>query len=264
VPVDVNGRRVAVVAGVGEGIGRSVALALAADGVDVVLGARDRERLERIAGAVRALGVRALPVVTDITDPDGAAALVEAAARELGGVDAVVTVAAWSPRPEPADATAPEVYLRSFEVNALGALAVVSAAVPHLRAAGGGAVVAVSSLSVQMRPAGVAAYAAAKAALVTALLTLAREVGPDGIRVNVVVPGMTAGAPLDGHLARLAERRGVEVEEVRRRILARSPLRRFAEPDDVAQAVLFLATDRSRAVTGQQIHVNAGEWMGGG
>lgn len=253
--------RVAVIAGVGDGIGRACALALAADGADLVLGARDTDRLDRIAEQLRDLGHQVVAVPTDITDADQARHLVDTAVASFGRLDAVVNVAAMSGPPTPIESFEPEVYRRSFEVNVIGTLEVSRSALPHLRASGGGAIVQISALSVHTRLAGLADYTSTKSALVTASLTLAREVGRDGIRVNVVVPGYTAGEPLDRYLDAAAIRQGVTRAVLDAQILRSSALRRFPDASDMAEAVLYLASNRSRAVTGQLLHVNAGEWI---
>ncbi len=253
--------RVALIAGVGEGIGRACALALAAEGMDLVLGARDAERLERIAEELRGLGRRVVAVPTDIADAEAVAALVAAGPEVLGRLDAVVNVAARSGERRPVEHLDAEDLLRSFQVNVLGTLEVSRLAVPHLRAAGGGSIVQISALSAHTRLPGLADYTSSKSAMVTASLTLAREVGRDGIRVNVVVPGYTTGEGLERYLDSVAERRGTTRDEVEREILRSSALRRFPEPADIAEAVRWFVSDRSRAVTGQQLHVNAGEWI---
>ena len=252
---------VALVSGVGDGIGRACALTLARDGYDVVLGARDGARLERIADEVRQLGRRAVVVPADITDVDAVARLVAAGPEQLGRLDVVVNVAARSGTSRPVEQLDAEDVRRSFEVNVLGTLEVSRLAVPHLRAAGGGSIVQISALSAHTRLPGLADYTLTKSAMVTASLTLAREVGRDGIRVNVVVPGYTAGDGLDRYLDGVAARRGVTRAEVEREILRTSALRRFPEPIDIAEAVGWFASARSRAVTGQVLHVNAGEWI---
>ena len=252
---------VALVSGAGDGIGRACALAFAADGARVVLGARDATRLGHLADEVRRSGGDAVAVPTDITDADQVQRLVDSAVNAFGRLDAVVNVAAHAAPPTFIESFAPEDYRRSFEVNVLGTLEVSRRALPHLRAAGGGSIVQISALSAHTRLAGLADYTATKAALETASITLAREVGRDGIRVNVVVPGYTTGAGLDGHLEALAARRGVTRDDIERELVRSSALRRFVDPADIAEAVLYLASGRSRAITGQLLHVNAGEWL---
>jgi NAD(P)-dependent dehydrogenase (short-subunit alcohol dehydrogenase family) len=122
--------------------------------------------------------------------------------------------------------------------------------------------VQISTLSTRTTPPRLAPYASAKLAMVGASHTLAREVGRDGIRVNVVVPGYVSGPHLDALFAEYAERRGVSVERVWEDAARQSVLGRIPSPDDVAEAVLFLASPRSAAITGIQIDVNAGLWIG--
>jgi len=253
--------RVAIVSGSGEGIGRSSALALAGDGADIALGGRRPEQLERVAGEVRALGRRALCVPTDIGDPDRCRALVARTVEAFGRLDAVVNVAALSvdeARVEDADRADWE---RALAVNLFGTMEVSRAALPHLRAAGGGAIVQIGTLSTRTTPPRLAPYVSAKLAMMGASQTLAREVGREGIRVNVVVPGYVTGPHLDVLFAGYAARRGVSFEQVFADASAQSVLGRIPSPDDVAEAVLFLASPRSAGITGIQIDVNAGLFL---
>ena len=253
--------QVAIVSGAGEGIGRSCALALAADGADVALGARRPDQLDRVAAEVRDLGRRALTVPTDIAEPERCRELVARTVDGLGRLDVVVNVAALS-----IEATVENVarsdWDRALHVNLFGTMEVSRAALTHLRAAGGGSIVQVGTLSTRTTPPRLAAYASAKLAMIGASLTLAREVGRDGIRVNVVAPGYVTGPHLDVLFADYAERRGVSVEEVFADAARQAVLRRIPSPDDVAEAVLFLASPRSAGITGVQLDVNAGLWIG--
>jgi NAD(P)-dependent dehydrogenase (short-subunit alcohol dehydrogenase family) len=147
-------------------------------------------------------------------------------------------------------------------VNVLGPLELFRAAVPHLASTSDrGAIVVVSALAVRAINAGQGAYAATKSALTVAAQTLAREVGVDGIRVNVVVPGFVPGPSTEAMFTRMAERRGTTVEAVQEQIAGDHALRRLPTPDDVADAIVFLASDRARSITGQTLDVNAGRWM---
>jgi NAD(P)-dependent dehydrogenase (short-subunit alcohol dehydrogenase family) len=253
---------VAIVSGAGEGIGRSSALALARDGADVALGARRPEQLERVAAEVRALGRRALCVPTDIADGARCRELVDTTVGEFGRLDAVVNVAALSVDEATIEEVSRSDWERALAVNLFGTMEVSRAALPHLRAAGGGAIVQISTLSTRTTPPRRAPYASAKLAMLGASQTLAREVGRDGIRVNVVVPGYVTGPHLDTLFADYAARQGVAVERVWEDAARQSVLRRIPSPDDVAEAVLFLASPRSGAITGIQVDVNAGLWIG--
>ena len=152
-------------------------------------------------------------------------------------------------------------WQQSWQVNVLGPLELCRAAVPEMRRAGGGAIVVVSTLAVRAVNPGQGAYASTKGALTIAAQTLAREVGVDGIRVNVVVPGFVPGPNTEPMFARMAERPGPRPEAVQARIAADTALRRLPTPDDVADAVVFLASDRARSITGQTLDVNGGQWM---
>jgi len=252
---------VAIVSGAGEGIGRSSALALARDGADVALGARRPEQLERVADEVRVLGRRALCVPTDIADPDRCRALVARTVEAFGRLDAVVNVAALSVDEARVEDVDRSDWERALAVNLFGTMEVSRAALPYLRTAGGGAIVQIGTLSTRTTPPKLAPYASAKLAMMGASQTLAREVGRDNIRVNVVVPGYVTGPHLDALFAGYASRRGVTVEEVYDEAAGQSVLRRIPSPDDVAEAVLFLASARSAGITGIQIDVNAGLWL---
>ncbi len=253
--------RVAIVSGAGEGIGRSCALALARDGADVALAARRADQLDRVAAEVRAVGRRALCVPTDIADASRCHELVARTVDGLGRLDVVVNVAALSVEEATVENVARSDWQRALDVNLFGTMEVSRAALPHLRSAGGGAIVQVGTLSTRTTPPRLAPYVSAKLAMIGASLTMAREVGRDGIRVNIVVPGYVTGPHLDALFASYAARRGVTAEQVFDEAARQAVLGRIPSPDDVAEAVLFLASPRSAGITGVQLDVNAGLWM---
>jgi NAD(P)-dependent dehydrogenase (short-subunit alcohol dehydrogenase family) len=254
-------RRVAIVTGVGPGIGRSSALALARDGCDVVIAARRAEYLAEVVPALEASGARALAVPTDTGDVVQCRRLVERTVEEFGRLDVVVSSAAKGTPNHTIMHSDLADWEQSWLVNVLGPLELCRSSVPHLQSAGGGAIVVVSTLAVRAINAGQGAYAATKGALTIAAQTLAREVGVDGIRVNVVVPGFVPGPNTETMFARMAERRGTTVDAVRDEMAADTALRRLPTPDDIADAVVFLASERARSITGQTLDVNGGRWM---
>ena len=255
--------RVAVVTGAGPGVGRSCALALAADGADLALAARRAGPLEELAAEVaEATGRRVVAIPTDIADVASADALVDRTVAELGRVDAVVNVAtAGGARAAVADIDWDE-YRHSFEVNVVGTLAVSRRAAQHMTATGGGAIVQIGTLSTHSVPEKMAIYTSTKSALHTASMVLARELGPHNIRVNVVTPGYITGDKLSAMWQRIADQTGGDAQQVSDRAARSAALRRHVDPDDIAQAVLFLASERGRGVTGVEIRVDAGQMIG--
>jgi NAD(P)-dependent dehydrogenase (short-subunit alcohol dehydrogenase family) len=252
--------KVAVVTGVGPDVGRSIALGFASHGVDVVLASRRRDRIDSVAGEIRELGRRSLAVPTDITQPAECDELIRAAVERFGGVDFLVQNAHhegdWK---AVADADV-DSWRSIFDVNLFGALYLIKAAVPSMRARGGGAIVLVNSGSLVSTPPALGAYTASKAALAGMARTLAVEVGQWGIRVNGLLLGGVAGENILHAAEWQSAAAGITPEqwlENRKRSL---PLRSMPTPDQCAGAVLFFCSDLAAAVTGQHLSVNSGQW----
>jgi NAD(P)-dependent dehydrogenase (short-subunit alcohol dehydrogenase family) len=223
--------------------------------------ARRTEYLDSVVAELVALGGRGLAVPTDMGELEQSRALAERVAAHFGRIDVVVGSAAkGGPNHTIMNADLGD-WQEAWRVNVLGPLELARAAIPHLRAVGGGAIVMVSTLAVRAINAGQGAYAATKSALTVAAQTLAKEVGVDGIRVNIVVPGFVPGPNPDTMFARLAERRGTTPQAVMDQLADETALKRFPTPDDIADAIVFLASDRARSITGVTLDVNAGRWM---
>jgi len=250
-----------VVSGVGPGLGREVARLALRDGANVVLGARRRERLEAAAKELDPSGRRVAVAATDITDAAQCAALVEAAVARFGQLDGVAQVAALDTLFGGLDEASDEQWSASFATNVVGPVHLVRAAAPALARRGGGSIVLIGSQSSLLPQLPQIAYASAKGALHSAMYCMAQELGPKRIRVNSVVPTWMWGPPVQGFVAGEAKRRGVAEQAVVDEIAQRFPLRQIPADEDVAEAVVFLLSDRARMISGQNLLVNAGEYL---
>ena len=252
--------RVGIVSGIGPGLGRAIALALAREGADVVLAARTAPALEDVAAEVRAAGRRALAVPTDVTRPEQCRQLAEAAHGAFGRIDVLVNNAFRSGPYEPVEQASLEDWRKVFDVNLFGTLALCQAVIPFMKARGG-SIVMINSMSMRVIEPRFGGYAASKGALLTAAQTMAKELGASGIRVNSVVPGYIWGPALERYFADLARQRGTTPEAVYAEVASRTALGRIPTSEDVAAAVVFFASDLARAVTGQALDVNAGHYF---
>lgn len=239
--------KVAIVTGAGRGIGAAAAVALAQAGADVVIAARTETQLREVADAVAAAGRRAAVVTADLADLDAVASLAEVAREEFGRVDIVVNnVGGAMPR---AFLDTSAGYLeRAFRFNVSTAHALTRAAVPLMLEAGGGAVVNISSAMGRLSGRGMLAYGTAKAALSHWTRLAARDLAPR-IRVNAIAVGSVATSALEVVLTDDALRDAME---------RTTPLRRIGEPEDIAAAVLYLASPAGAYVTGKVIEVDGG------
>lgn len=247
-PFRLDGRR-ALVTGASRGIGEAVAQALAAAGADLVLTGRARDELEAVAAGLRSsAGVRVETLVADLSDADAVETLAADAVAALGGLDILVNNAGVS-FPEPVTSLTAAGWDATMAVN-LRAPALLGARVGSaMAAAGGGSIVAVSSAAGLRALAEHYAYCASKAALAMATKVLALELGPHGVRANVVSPTVV--------LTEMATRVWGE-ESKAAPMLARIPLGQFAVPADVGSAVVYLCSPAARMVNGTELVLDGG------
>ncbi|WP_394328217.1 SDR family oxidoreductase [Couchioplanes caeruleus] len=251
--------RVVLVAGVGPGLGQAVAVRAAQSGADVVLAARTESYLAEVAGKVTAAGRRALVVPTDLTDDAAAQRLADAALAEFGRVDALVNNAFVMPPMRSLGRVDLDDLRAGFETNVLAALRLTRLLTPALVAAGGSVVMVNSAvLRHSRRPFG--PYKLSKVGLLAVAQNLAGELGPHGVRVNSVAPGWIWADSLRAWFEYQAAERGVPAQQIYDETAATTDLRRLPEPDEIADAVLFLASDLARGITGQCLDVNCGEF----
>ncbi|MGW0188347.1 SDR family oxidoreductase [Streptomyces sp. NPDC003362] len=251
--------KVVVVSGVGSGLGRTLAVRCAEAGADVVLAARTASYLDEVAKAVADAGGRALAVPTDITDQAAAEALVAASLESFGRVDALINNALVEPpHTELADTSLDDIRL-GMEVDVYAALRLSRLFTPALRDSRG-SIVMVNSSVLRHSKRACGAYKIAKSALLALAQSLATELGPEGIRVNTVAPGPMWTDKVKGFIGELAAARGMSLQEGYDEVAADMDLRRLQSPEETADAVIFLASDMARAVTGHCLDVNCGEY----
>jgi len=253
--------RVCVVAGVGSGLGREVAVALAAEGATVVMGARTGDYLDQVAAEIAGSGGTARAVVTNVVHADQCDRLVSAAADEFGRVDALVNCAYRPDVFQSFEDVDLETWRKIMDVNLFGALHLAKAAIGPMKRQGEGSIVFVSSMVTRRPPPLQGGYATSKGALNTAAWALAAELGGYGIRVNTILPGWMWGPNVELFVTMTARQRGVAEQEVVDEITANMPLGRIPTDGDVAGAAVFLASDLSRGMTGQTVDVNGGEFF---
>jgi NAD(P)-dependent dehydrogenase (short-subunit alcohol dehydrogenase family) len=253
--------RVAIVSGIGPGMGRDISLALARQGADIVLAARRADMLESVAAELRTLGRKAVCVPTDIAQPVQCHRLVEAALAECGRVDVLVNNAFLGGRYDPIETANMDDWRKVFDVNLFGSIELSKAVVPPMRSSGGGSIIFINSMSMRIIEPRFGGYAASKAALMIAAQTLAKEVGRYKIRVNSVVPGYIWGPALQGYFKQLAQRQGTTAEAVYADIASRTALNHIPNSEEIAGAVVFFASDLSRVITGQALDVNGGHFF---
>jgi 7-alpha-hydroxysteroid dehydrogenase len=244
-PFRLDGKAV-MVTGASRGIGAAISLALADAGADVALVARNQLELEQLASRIRSRGRRASVMVDDLRVTRDVGSLVDQMASELGSIDVLVNNAGGA-APAPFLQTTASQLDDAFHFNVTTAFELVKAAVPHLVERDGAGVVNVSSNMGHLVQRGLLVYGTVKAALSHLTRLLAADLAPR-IRVNAVAPSVVETASVRDELD----------DETRRRIIAATPLRRLAQPDDVALTVVWLASRASSYITGQVIDVDGG------
>ena len=251
--------KVVVISGVGPALGTTLARRCAQQGADLVLAARTVERLEDVAKQITDLGRRAVSVGTDITEDDEVANLVEESIKAYGKVDVLINNAFRVPSMKPLANTSYDHIRDAIELTVLGALRITQGFTPALADAKG-AVVNVNSMVVRHSQAKYGAYKMAKSALLAMSQSLATELGEQGIRVNSVVPGYIWGDTLKGYFNHQAGKYGTSVEQIYDAAAVNSDLKRLPTEDEVASAILFMASDLASGITGQALDVNCGEY----
>lgn len=241
-------KKTAIVTGAGRGIGRAIALGLAASGATVVLAGRTADQLNGVAAEIKATGGQALAVPTDLTDTDQINTLAEKAKTTFGRIDILVNNAARS-------------FLRSlmdlredgwdkvFDTNVKAVWLLSRAVARHMMEQKYGRIINITTVGAEKAEVGMAAYGCSKAALKMLTRCMAREWAPSGIQINAVGPGLTRtefSRPIWSN------------PDIAKHVTSQLPMQRIAEPEEIVPAVLFLASDASSYMTGQTLYVDGG------
>jgi 3-oxoacyl-[acyl-carrier protein] reductase len=256
--LDLRGR-VAMVTGGSQGIGRSIALALAAEGADVVLVARRREPLESVAKEIEAIGTAAHVVDADVATADGTATAFAGAVDRFARVDILVNNAGKG-SPKPMLDLVDDDWVASFELNLMSAVRLSLACVPHMKEQGWGRLIHIASRVAREPDPYFAPYSASKAALINFSKNLANGFSKHGVLSNCIVPGLIHSEAIDQAAEKSAAATGKTVEEVFAATLAKRPIPagRLGEPTDVAGLVALLASDRASWITGACFTIDGG------
>jgi NAD(P)-dependent dehydrogenase (short-subunit alcohol dehydrogenase family) len=220
-------------------------------GADLVIASRSVTALAETRGMVEALGRQALVVPTDVRQPESAQGLAEQALSRFGRVDILVNNSGIGGPTAPLWEITPQEWEETFAVNVTGTYLCCRAFLPALSARRSGCIIIIGSMTDKRPILRRTPYAASKTALIGLTRMLAWEVGPYGIRVNLISPGGVEGERIEGVIQKQAEAQGISVEEARRQFTGSSPLSRLVPPGDIANAAVFLASERVASIRGR-------------
>lgn len=244
--------KIAIVTGAARGIGRAIATRMAAEGARVVLADRAAGLLECTVADLRAAGYDALACVADVTTPSGNEAIVAKARQAYGRIDVFHANAAIAPFHDLLETNSAEIA-ETVAVNLTGVLHGCAAVLPVMVGQHAGVILLTASIAAYVGDPSVPVYSATKGGLTALCRSIAVRHGPDGIRCNTICPGDVRTQMLEDYLARAPD-----PVAARREMIERYPLRRLAEPEDIANAAVFLASAEASWITGTDIVIDGG------
>lgn len=250
--------KVAAVTGANRGLGREIALSLAAAGARVAISARATESLDETRTAIERLGVEAFPIKCDVADESSTAHFGSLVLAHFGKVDVVVANAGIAGPTKPAHEITYEEWRECLVTDLDGVYLTFRAFLPAMIDARQGSLIAVSSMTGKRPLPGRTPYATAKMGVIGLVRTLAMELGPFGIRANCVCPGAVEGPRIQAVIAGQAAQQGISEGEAARQFTLPSALHRLVQPSEIGAACVFLASPSASGITGEDLNVSAG------
>jgi NAD(P)-dependent dehydrogenase (short-subunit alcohol dehydrogenase family) len=254
--------KVAIITGIGPGMGSEIARLFAKEGAKLVIGARTESKLESLAAELRNAGAEVLTQVTDLTSESSCHGIVTAAVEKFGGVDILVQNGHDPGDYKTIEDADPKIWKQVMDCNFFGSVYLTQACIAPMLERSGGSIVLVNSGATFDPRVGLGSYAASKAALASLVRSNALELGPKGIRTNGVHLGLVDGDNVNSWVKMRAENEGRTEADIRAEIIANEyPIGHIPTPQECAGAVLFLASELSRAIIGQATMVNGGSLL---
>lgn len=251
--------RVALVTGASRGIGRVISQHLAKAGAQVVLAGRNQSGLVETARLVESVGgLTPLIAHLDLLDRESISAAVDATLTAFGRIDVLVNNSGITGNPVPLHELPEEDWDATIDTNLKGPFLLTKRVLPEMLKRQSGSIIFIGSVTGKRPFANRSAYAASKLGLVGMMRTLALEVAAQGIRVNLISPGFVAGPRLEGVVDNVAAMENISHDEAREKMTSMVPMHHFVSPENIADGVVFLASDRSAAITGDDLNISGG------